>query len=81
MPTTRHATRTLRKGQSVIFAASEIDVGDTVACVSDAGRQEVRVPEAGLGTTSHADAAGPNGGSTTITLETREDGSVHAKCE
>jgi hypothetical protein len=71
---------TLRKGQRVVFKATDIEVGDTVRCVSGSASVEATVPERGTGTFKHAEAR--NGrGSATISLGTREDGRVVAECQ
>jgi hypothetical protein len=68
----------LTSGQRVAFRTGVLKIGSRVSCTSHSIRVVARVPVRGHGLVKIADGA--KGGSATIWLTTRTDGSVIARC-
>lgn len=73
------APHSLKVGERVVFKAGTLKPGIPVACVSHNKRVVVRVPSRGQSMVRISDWAG--GGSTTLRLTTRANGSVVAVCQ
>lgn len=70
--------RSLKPGQRVVFKPGVLEVGQPVVCANRGRRVVVRVPKRGRSMVRISDWAG--GGSTTLWLTTRANGSVVADC-
>lgn len=69
----------LKAGQRVVFKPGVLKVGSPVVCASHGKRVVVRVPSRGHSMVRISDWA--SGGSTTLWLTTRANGSVVADCK
>ena len=74
-----NAAPRIKPGQHVVFKPGVLKVGTPVVCTSHGRRVVVRVPSRGHSMVRISDWAG--GGSTTLWLTTRANGSVVADCQ
>jgi hypothetical protein len=71
-------TRTLQRGESATYPPGQLEPGDLVVCLAQGKRLEVGVGFPGHGPRLVGWDATPD---VAATVETRQDGSVHAECD